>query len=138
MEDLLAQARRHTEERDFEAANRLLQEARGLVIEALTQTRSQETVVYSREFRTPADEYRFEAERFDTYRRLMEKVISQRRPGGSMGDGIRRAREEAMRLQDRASSLADQGNWKQAIVVMDEANSTLALWLSRMGLPVAR
>ena len=109
-----------------------------LVIQGLTQTRSQETVVYSREFRTPADEYRFEAERFDTYARLMEKVVAQRQPGGSMGEGIRRAREEAVRLKVRATTLAEQGDWKQAIGVMDEANSKLARWLSMMGLPVAR
>ena len=138
VEELLAAATQHSEAGEPAAAQTLLQEARGLVIQALTQTRSQETVVYSREFRTPADEYRFEAERFDTYARLMQKVLTERPPPGSMSNAIARAREKAVSLKQQADSLADRGDWKQAIVAMDEANSTLARWLSMMGLPVAR
>lgn len=136
--ELLAAASRHSKAGDHSAARELLQEARGLVIQALTQTRNQETVVYSREFRTAADEYRFEAERFDTYARLMKKVMEERPPPGSMVDAIAKARRKAVALKERADGLADRGDWKEAIVAMDEANSTLARWLSMMGLPVAR
>ena len=138
VDELLAAASRHSETGDHGAARGLLQEARGLVIQALTETRNQETVVYSREFRTAADEYRFEAERFDTYARLMQKVLAERPPPGSMTDAIAKARRKAVSLKEQADDLADRGDWKEAIVAMDEANSTLARWLSMMGLPVAR
>jgi len=138
VEQLLAAASRHSQAGDHGAARDLLQEARGLVIQALTQTRNQETVVYSREFRTAADEYRFEAERFDTYARLMKKVLAERPPPGSMTNAIAKARRKAVALKEQADDLADRGDWKEAIVAMDEANSTLARWLSMMGLPVAR
>lgn len=138
VQQLLAAASRHSEAGDHGAARELLQEARNLVIQALTQTRNRETVVYSREFRTAADEYRFEAERFDTYARLMEKVLAERPPPGSMGEAIAKARRKAVALKEDAHDLADRGDWKEAIAAMDEANSTLARWLSMMGLPVAR
>jgi len=136
LEDLLSragtlrQAGRHVE------AGELLREAQQLTVIAVTRLRKNETVVYSLDFRTPADEYRYELDRHAGYVLLVEQMSARETITPQAGKLAARFTAKAAELKAAAERSAGNGDFKAAIKGMEEANKSLTRALQMMGLAI--
>ena len=98
--ELLEESRYLEDNGDPQTAQRRIKEAYNMAVAALTRIRENETVVYALDFRTPADEYRYEQNRHQSYSML----VSQMRKSSELG-------EQALKLAQR---YLDEGTGQQA------------------------
>lgn len=117
-------------------ANRKLAEAYKDTAQGIAQLRAGHEVVLSLKFETPADELAYEQRRFHSSEIMVDKLM-----GESSVDGDRRRRvdgfvDRGRKLKEQADSLASSGNHKDAIALMEQANTQLNRALQVMGVPV--
>ena len=134
---LMEQASEAEQQGDGATASNRLNQAKIMVINALTKIRSNETVVYSKEFRTPADEYRYENARYDEYTTLTEKMLSEKEIDGNKLNMLKSLQQRAETIRSEAESSAEAGDFKTAIAHMEEALKKLVQGLRLLGLPVS-
>ncbi len=123
---------------DPSGANQALKRAHQMIVTALTKIRSNETVVYALDFRTPADEYRYERERYDEYLRLAKAVVDKGQIGDAKAAMFNQILEKGKHLNDQAQKLADNGQFDDAVVSMEQALTKLVQGLQLLGVPVSR
>lgn len=132
--ELLDQARHIEEDGDPRTAQGYLKEAYNMATAALARIRENETVVYNLDFRTPADEYRYEQNRHQSYTML----VTQLRQSSELGEQAlrlaQRYQDEGGQLRREAEALAAAGQFEAAIKTMEEANKRLVRSLQMMGL----
>ncbi len=114
-----------------------LREARDLLVLALARLRQNDTVVYSLDFRTPADEYRYELERNRGYELLVQEMQGRLGADKTKRVLVQRFLDLGRELAARAAELAAVGDHKVAIERMEEANKNLIRALQYMGVPVS-
>jgi tetratricopeptide (TPR) repeat protein len=134
--ELLAQADDLEQAGDSQAARERLKEAYNLAITALTRIRDSETVVYNLDFRTPADEYRYEQNRNQSYAMLVEQMRQTSEYNEQALKLAERYRDEGEKLRQEAEALAASGQFEAAIKTMEEANKRLVRSLQMMGLSI--
>lgn len=134
---LMEQAEAAEQEDDGATAVNRLNQAKIMVINALTKIRSNETVVYSKEFRTPADEYRYENGRYAEYATLTEKMLSEQDLEGPRLSMLKTLQQKAESMRSEAEASADAGDFNAAIDHMEEALKKLVQGLQLLGLPVS-
>jgi hypothetical protein len=137
VDELLQSASRAEKSGDSQAANNDLNRVKVMVVNALTKIRSNETVVYGLEFQTPADEYRYEGDRFGEYLNLTNKMIAQTQIDGPKLHMIKTLQAKGEALRDEAVSMAAKGDFESAITQMEAALKKLVQGLQVMGLPVS-
>jgi hypothetical protein len=135
--DLLVRAEQLRSNGDYQSAKSLLDEARQNVVMALVKIRNNETVVYSLEFQTPADEFRYESERFREYQMLGQKVLSNGDFAKSRLKLFEQLRQQGEQLSQEASALAAQGDYAAGISRMEEAVKRMVRGLSVLGVPLS-
>ena len=135
--DLMALAEKSQAVGDHKGAAASLNQAKQLVVVALTKIRSNETVVYTLEFQTPADEYRYEKERYQEYLSLGEQVMSDSELEQSRKLMFGKLREKSEQSHHEAVNLATQGDYEAAITQMEKALKKLVQGLQLLGLPVS-
>lgn len=128
--DALTRQRRHAD------AARYLNDAHHLVVVALTQLRQDETVVHRLDFRTPADEYRYETERHGGLMRIAQQMVTQGAATGPQASMVERFLRHANDLHADARTQAAGGNHERAIKLMEDANREAIRALNAMGLNV--
>lgn len=133
---LLARADELTRAGEHVKAGEPLREAYQLTVDAVTRLRSNETVVYALEFRTPADEYRYEEKRHESYALLVHQMVSQGAAQGSRQSLVDRFLEDASRLASEAREQAAVGDHPAAIKTMEDANKSMVRALQTMGLAI--
>jgi len=133
---LLARADALTREGKHAEAEVPLREAYQLTVDAVTRLRSNETVVYALNFRTPADEYRYEEKRHESYALLVHQMVSTGAAQGSRQALVNRFLEDASRLASDARKQAEGGDHTTAIKTMEEANQSMVRALQSMGLAI--
>ncbi len=138
IDQLLHQARQLDAKNDPREAQRLLRQAQQMTISALTSIRQSETVVYSLEFRTPADEYRYERDRYRDYLQLAKQMLSSEQAQGPKGNLFKKYLQEGLGIAKEAESKANSGDHQNAITGMEQANDSLIRGLQLLGLPVSR
>ncbi len=133
VEALLHEAQGHAEKGDYTAALRILSRASARVESALSRARARETVTYALEFKTPADEYRYEYDRNRSYVSLAQVLLNtapaemrRRIPL------IKRLIAKSEQQVARAEKLKQAGDMAQALVAIEQANKTIVQAL-RMG-----
>lgn len=135
--DLLARAEQARASGEHLSAKRLLDEARQLVVMALVKIRSNETVVYALEFQTPADEFRYEIERFREYQMLGQKVLNDGDFAQSRVKLYEQLSQQGDQLSQEASALAGQGDYATAISRMEQAVDKMVQGLRMLGIPLS-
>lgn len=138
LDDLLARAEQQQSSGDHRAANQALRQAQVMVVTALTKIRSNETVVYALEFQTPADEYRYERERYDEYLRLARQVLKSGQVGETKTRMFDKVLQKGQDLNGEAEALAGKGDFEAAIPRMEQALGKLVQGLQLLGVPVSR
>jgi hypothetical protein len=136
LDELLAKAAALTRAGDHAAAGERLREAYRLVVDAVTRLRNNETVVYALNFRTPADEYRYEEKRHQSYALLVHQMVSTGAAQGPRGQLVNRFLEDASRLAEQAREQAAGGDHATAIKSMEDANRNMVRALQMMGLSI--
>lgn len=135
--DLMALAEKSQAAGDHKGAAASLNQAKQLIVVALTKIRSNETVVYTLEFQTPADEYRYETERYQEYLSLGEQIINGSELEQSRKLMFGKLREKSEQSHQEAVSLATRGDYEAAITQMEAALKKLVQGLQLLGLPVS-
>jgi hypothetical protein len=134
---LMKQAQTAEQEGDGSTAQNRLNQVKIMVINALTKIRSNETVVYSKEFRTPADEYRYENGRYAEYASLTQNMLSKEELDGPKLNMLKSLQQKAESMKSKAESSAAAGDFTGAIQHMEEALKKLVQGLQLLGLPVS-
>ncbi len=134
--ELLEESRYLEENGDAQTAQNRLKEAYGMAVGALTRVRENETVVYTLDFRTPADEYRYEQNRHQSYTMLVDQMRSSSELSEQALKLAQRYADEGAKLRAEAESQAAAGQYETAIQTMEEANKRLVRSLQMMGLSI--
>lgn len=124
VETLVTQARQLADGGKHREALGPLLEAHGKLEAAVVRLRSNDTVIYSRVFRTPQDELRFETARFDGNRQLITRALESERPAPQRSR-LLAAQAEAAKLAEAAQNQAKSGNVKAAIRSVEQANNRI-------------
>jgi tetratricopeptide (TPR) repeat protein len=136
LESLIGQASTLGEQGKHRQAHDVLQSAYQMTVTAVTRLRDNETLVYALEFRTPADEYRYELNRYQSYEILVQQMRDSGKDQGSVGKMVLKFVDKAKELKKRAADEATTGDFEKAIKTMEEANRSLGRALQMMGLPI--
>ncbi len=131
-----AAARKEVGAGRLDAANRILGDAYKLAVTELSRLRAGHEVVMSLNFASPADEYAYEIKRFESGELMVGMLI-----GEGKADGDRRAlvdgfAAEGRRLRGEAQRLAQSGQHKEAVGLMEKATAQMNRALQAMGVPV--
>jgi len=117
-------------------SNRLLKGAHQRVILALTQLRKNDTVVYDKNFQTPADEYRYERNRYKSYLELSKKILQSDRINASKGALFKNLLKKSLAQSKAGKIYQGNGDYDAAIEALEQANDTVIKGLRMMGLPI--
>ncbi len=137
MAGLVSDADQFKSDGNFESARSTLGEARQLVVTALAEIRDKETVVYTLEFDTPADEFRYEQERYREYVTLGQRVLESGEIEQSRERLFKSLSDAGKRLSNEAEAWVDEGDYHSAINRMQAASIKLIKGLQMLGLPLS-
>jgi tetratricopeptide (TPR) repeat protein len=131
--DLLSRAEQSQSLGEFDTARSALNQAKQLVVAALIKIRNNETVVYTVEFQTPADEFRYERERYQEYTALGQKLLDSGELETSRVLLFEQLKKNGERLSQEALALAGKGDYPDAINRMEMAVIKLIQGLRLLG-----
>jgi len=137
IDQLLASAEQSQSIGDHTNARAALGRARQTVVNALIKIRNNETVVYSVEFQTPADEFRYEHERYTEYAALGEKLLDSGELDSGRVKMFEQLKKSGDRLNGEAQELAGAGDYDSAIARMETAVEQLIKGLRLLGVPLS-
>ena len=109
----------------WEAAQGLATQAMDAARAAVRQIREGTTQVRALVFATPADEYRYELDRYASYRMLFESTVAAE----TINETIAARRQEAESRFAAAEAEAAAGNYAKAITLLEEASQR---WIAAM------
>lgn len=110
-----------------------LERAYRSAVQGLARLREGETVTIELKFDTPADEYAYEQKRFQSHDMLVDVMLAERNPTGSMRNAVDQRRQEARALRDRAAESAARGDHRSAITQLEDATRLLVRALQAAG-----
>ena len=134
---LLANAQQAESIEDYANAKASLARAKQAVVDALIKIRHNETVVYSVEFQTPADEFRYENDRYREYAALGQKLLDSGELEESRTKMYEQLKKSGDSLADEAAELAGAGDYQNAIARMEAAVRKLVQGLQLLGVPLS-
>ena len=137
VDGLLASAEQAESIEDYANARAALGRAKQAVVDALIKIRHNETVVYSVEFQTPADEFRYENDRYLEYSALGQKLVDSGELEVSRTRLYENLKNSGDRLADEAAELAGAGDYETAIARMETAVRKLVQGLQLLGVPLS-
>ena len=120
---------------DYAGANRLLSQAYEKTVTAVALARDNQTIVYSLNFETAADEYAYEVRRFDGNRMVVDMMLEKRKVG-SLSELVTKYVADAEGVRESAEADAAAGNYEVAVEKMEEADKHLKRALRLLGIQV--
>lgn len=117
-------------QKDQGEATRILEEAYLYLEDALVRLRDKESVVYDRNFRTPADEYRYLTSLYASYSQLTELATKNKR---GLNESESSLVAQARQQQSKAEAAAAKSDWTAAKTNIDAATSSLMRVLDSLG-----
>jgi hypothetical protein len=134
LDALVDAAERAADEQRYAEGVRRLAEAYQMLSLALTEVRASETLEHRLVFASPAEEYRYEQERYKSHELLIKLMVAEREPAADTLARIHGEVERAMALDDRARTLAGSGDYAAAIRSQEAAVDHLVKALQQGGL----
>lgn len=132
--ELLEEARTLAGKERFDDANRMLQSAEQALLDGLNRAIGSATLDYTPRFETPADEFRFEIERFRSAQGLVPVALAQLQPSREAAGLAERYLEKSVGLRDAALVAAERREYPVALATIREATDWLQRALSATGL----
>ena len=111
--------------------------AKNLVVDALIKIRNNETVVYTVEFQTPADEFRYEQERFNEYVALSDTLLEKDDFSEGKIKLFEMQKNAGYQISEEAEALANQGDFENAISRMEDAVKKMVQGLRLLGIQLS-
>lgn len=131
---LLLEAEEQMQEKNFTIANQRMVEAADIVEFALVRARDKDTLLHELKFDSPEDEYRYEQQRNNSYKLLVD-MLEKEKTGNSSGLAqMREAVKENARICGMADKLVEQGDIEAGIRTLEEGTEKLARVLRMSGL----
>ena len=122
---------------DLESARAMLIEAKKLVVAALVDVRSNETLVYRVEFKTPAEEFLYEQNRYLEYVMLGQHVLAN----GDFDKGrmrlFQKLNDTGKELSQEAIVWVEEGDYTSGIQRMQVAIRKVIQGLQMLGIPLS-
>lgn len=118
----------------YEAANKLLDEAYQAARGDIRSLRDGETLTRSLHFETAAEEYRYEKDRNDSHIMLLRFALSDKKPPASFVEQIEGFRTEAAGLREAADREAVSGQFPTAIDSLVQSTDKLLKALRMTGI----
>jgi len=117
-------------------ANRKLAEAYRLTVRGIASLRAGQEIVLSLKFETPADELAYEQRRFRSSEIMVDRLMEEGRASGDRRKLVDAFVGEGRKLKEEADSLASSGSHREAVALMERANTQLNRALQVMGVPI--
>lgn len=112
-------------ERKLEEARRYINEAYVAIKLAVSELREGDTLVRNLEFSSKEEEYLYELDRNDTHKMLVSLLLKERVKNESTRNMVELFVEKAMELRRKAESVAEEGNYDEAIDILEESTKQL-------------
>ena len=132
---MITDAKAMAETDDYAGANSLLSQAYEKTVTAVALARDNQTIVYSLNFETAADEYAYEVRRFDGNRMVVDMMLEKRKVG-SLSELVTKYVADAEGVRESAEADAAAGNYEVAVEKMEEADKHLKRALRLLGIQV--
>jgi cellobiose-specific phosphotransferase system component IIA len=127
--DALKQAGRVTEGRS------VLDDAYVAAKVAIEHLRGGDTLVRSLDFASPEEEYRYEIDRNDTHRMLVDVLLTEKVTASeSVGSMVNGFMQKARSLRSKAEQQADQGDYDSAIHTLEESTREIVRAIRSAGI----
>jgi hypothetical protein len=137
VESLMASSQQSKSSGDYQSAISNLTKAKNLVVDALIKIRNNETVVYTVEFQTPADEFRYEQERFNEYISLSDTLLEKDEFSEGKIKLFQMQKKAGQQISEEAETLANQGDFESAISRMEDAVKKMVQGLRVLGIQLS-
>jgi hypothetical protein len=137
VESLMASSQQSKSSGDYQSAISNLTKAKNLVVDALIKIRNNETVVYTVEFQTPADEFRYEQERFNEYISLSDTLLEKDEFSEGKIKLFQMQKKAGQQISEEAEALANQGDFESAISRMEDAVKKMVQGLRVLGIQLS-
>ena len=134
---MLVTAKNHRSNGDIESARAILIETRDLVVAALVDIRNNEVLVYRVEFQTPADEFRYEQNRYLEYVTLGQNVLANGDFDKSRIRLFKQLNDAGNQLSREAVAWVEEGDYTSGIHSMQVAIKKVAQGLQLLGIPLS-
>ena len=125
VEALLAEATRFAAEGRLPDARRSLDQAYLVAKAAIGGLRGGDTLVRTLNFATKEEEFRYEIDRNDTHRMLVDVLLTEKRGAAGTDASIERALKEAARLRGEADALAARRDYEAGIRSLEDSTREL-------------
>jgi tetratricopeptide (TPR) repeat protein len=135
--DLMSAAAQSQSTGDYRSARSNLTQAKQLIVDALIKIRNNETVIYTVEFQTPADEFRYERERYLEYVSLGQTVVENGEVAQSRITLFELQKKNGDLISQEAQTLADKGDYDDAIKRMEDAVKKMVQGLRMLGIQLS-
>lgn len=134
---MVAEAKAAAGRGDLAGANRVLAVAQRRITKALTVLLKGQTIVYDKHFDSPAQEYRYESDRQESYAGLVPKALAERKPSPHAVDLIHQFVDQSASMKDKAAQEAQAGRYQDAIATLQQSTAQLqrALWIAGVRWP---
>lgn len=136
VETLKKQAMALGQEKKFFEANKMLEQAQGLVVEGLKSLLGSASLVYELKFDTPKDEYEYELRRGESYEAMIRMILSDAQKNSIDASKLQPLMDQSQEFNQRASQKAAAGEHKAAIKIQEGANEFLAQALRLLGVMI--
>lgn len=135
--ELVAAAQELAREERYREANERLHQAQALLLAAYRQNLADPTVVYTRHFANPEEQFDHELARTQGYHALVPVALEKLQPPQEAVSAIEGQVAQAKRLESRAREQAARGDWKGGLASLDHATAALerALAIAGVNLP---
>ena len=117
-------------------ANRKLAAAYRDTVRGVASLRAGQEIVLSLKFETPADELAYEQRRFRSSEIMVDRLIDEGRASGDRRKLVDAFVGAGRKLKEEADSLAHSGSHREAVALMERANTQLNRALQVMGVPI--
>ncbi len=134
IESIAAAAARLEQAGKIDEARALLDQAYLVAKVAIEGLRRGDTLIRSLKFESKEEEYRYEIDRNDTHQMLVKMLLEEKRAAGSVDAMVRIHVDEALKLRGVAEESAGQGDYENAIKMLDQSTGELVRSIRRAGI----
>jgi len=128
------------EARELAGADRLgeararLDESYLIAKASISSMRAGDTLVRALKFETKEEEFRYEIDRNDTHRMLIQLLLDGRRAGASSDAMVRTSVDKAVQLRQQADTTAAKGDHAGAIKMLEDSTTELVRAIRNAGI----
>ncbi len=133
VESLKAEAVQAAQNHQYETAIRRLTKAERQVTLALKDMLGSQTIVYEVKFDTPEAEFKYELNRYKSYKELIPVAIDVKKPRPQSIKLMRQYEEKSVFFKQKAVETADKGDFAQAIIIIRDAVTEVRRGLTLLG-----